>query len=85
MSGAALKRLGSLINLKRGYDLSENYRRLGPYPVISSAGITGYHNEYMVKGQFQVESKSVRKQKSSARSLAGLFLPTSPFRAHAPD
>lgn len=50
MRDAAYKRLGDLINLKRGYDLPENQRRPGPYPVISSAGITGYHDEYMVEG-----------------------------------
>jgi len=50
MSNAASKRLGDLINLKRGYDLPESQRRSGPYPVISSAGITGYHDEYMVEG-----------------------------------
>lgn len=50
MSNAVSKRLGDLINLKRGYDLPENQRRPGPYPVISSAGITGYHDEYMVEG-----------------------------------
>ena len=50
MSHVASKRLGDLINLKRGYDLPENQRQLGPYPVISSAGITGYHDEYMVEG-----------------------------------
>ncbi|MBV7419869.1 restriction endonuclease subunit S [Comamonas sp. CMM03] len=44
-------RLGDLLNLKRGYDLPENQRRPGPYPVISSAGVTGYHDEYMVEGQ----------------------------------
>jgi type I restriction enzyme S subunit len=50
MSNATSKRLGDLINLKRGYDLPGNQRRPGPYPVISSAGITGYHDEYMVEG-----------------------------------
>ena len=50
MSNAVPKRLGDLINLKRGYDLPENKRREGPYPVISSAGITGYHDDYMVEG-----------------------------------
>ena len=51
MSKAVSKRLGDLINLKRGYDLPENQRRPGPYPVISSAGVTGYHDEYMVEGK----------------------------------
>lgn len=50
MSNVASKRLGDLMNLKRGYDLPESQRRPGPYPVISSAGITGYHDEYMVQG-----------------------------------
>ena len=51
MSNAVLKRLGDLINFKRGYDLPENKRRKGQYPVISSAGITGYHDEYMAEGK----------------------------------
>ncbi len=51
MTKAVHKRLGDLLNLKRGYDLPESQRRPGPYPVISSAGITGYHDEYMVEGQ----------------------------------
>jgi len=44
-------RLGDLITLKRGYDLPEHSRIHGPYPVISSAGVTGYHNEYKVDGE----------------------------------
>jgi len=57
MSNAALSRLGDLINLKRGYDLPETQRRLGSYPVISSAGITGYHDEYMVEGKSVVTGR----------------------------
>ena len=45
------KRLGDLINLKRGYDLPEYDRIPGPYPVISSAGISGYHDQYKVDGK----------------------------------
>ncbi|MCB1984432.1 MAG: restriction endonuclease subunit S [Burkholderiales bacterium] len=51
MSKVKSKRLGDLITLKRGYDLPENRRIPGSYPVISSAGISGYHNEYKVDGQ----------------------------------
>lgn len=51
MSNVASKRLGSLITLKRGYDLPEKDRVPGPFPVISSAGVSGYHNEYKVNGQ----------------------------------
>ncbi|HAU3357934.1 TPA: hypothetical protein JDL67_000500 [Salmonella enterica subsp. salamae] len=50
MSKVASKRLGDLITLKRGYDLPEKVRVVGPYPVISSAGISGYHNEFKVEG-----------------------------------
>lgn len=45
------KRLGDLINLKRGYDLPEKDRIPGPFPVISSAGTSGFHNEYKVQGE----------------------------------
>jgi type I restriction enzyme S subunit len=51
MSKAKPKRLGDLINFKRGYDLTESQRQPGIYPVISSSGISGYHNEYKVQGQ----------------------------------
>jgi len=51
MSKVTAKRLGDLINFKRGYDLPESQRLPGPYPVISSAGISGYHNEYKVEGE----------------------------------
>ncbi|MGL0821408.1 restriction endonuclease subunit S [Vibrio vulnificus] len=51
MSNVISKRLGDSITLKRGYDLPEKNRKLGTYPVISSAGISGYHNEYKVDGK----------------------------------
>ena len=44
-------RLGDVVNFKRGYDLPESTRRPGPYPVISSAGISGCHDEYKVRGE----------------------------------
>ena len=44
-------RLGDVVNFKRGYDLPESARRPGPYPVISSAGISGCHDEYKVSGE----------------------------------
>lgn len=50
MSKVASRRLGDLITLKRGYDLPEKVRIAGLYPVISSAGVSGYHNEYKVEG-----------------------------------
>lgn len=50
MSKVSPRKIGDLITLKRGYDLPEKDRIAGPYPVISSAGISGYHNEYKVDG-----------------------------------
>jgi len=44
-------RLGDVVNFKRGYDLPEQSRRPGPYPVISSAGISGWHDEYKIHGE----------------------------------
>lgn len=44
------RRLGDVLTLKRGYDLTEAQRRPGDVPVISSSGITGSHNVAMVEG-----------------------------------
>jgi len=51
MSKVSSKRLGDLITFKRGYDLPEQNRKSGPYPIISSAGISGYHDDYKVEGE----------------------------------
>lgn len=37
--------LGDLFTLKRGHDLPASERLDGPIPIVSSAGITGYHAE----------------------------------------
>lgn len=50
MSKVSPRRLGDLITLKRGYDLPEKDRVPGPYPVISSAGVSGVHHDYKVEG-----------------------------------
>jgi type I restriction enzyme S subunit len=50
-------RLGDIVNFKRGYDLPESVRRSGPYPVISSAGISGWHDEYRVRGEALVTGR----------------------------
>lgn len=41
--------LGEMITLHRGYDLPAGQRRHGIIPVVSSAGITGYHDEPKVQ------------------------------------
>lgn len=42
-------RLGEVMTLKRGHDLPEYSRQDGEIPVVSSSGITGYHNEAKAK------------------------------------
>jgi len=37
--------LGEVIELKRGYDLPSRDRRVGPFPIVSSSGISGRHAE----------------------------------------
>jgi type I restriction enzyme S subunit len=41
--------LGDVINLQRGHDLPSQDRNSGLYPIISSAGLSGYHDEYKAK------------------------------------
>jgi type I restriction enzyme, S subunit len=42
--------IGSAATLQRGHDITENELRGGPYPVISSSGVIGYHVECTSKG-----------------------------------
>lgn len=42
--------LGDVIELKRGYDLPKQRRRLGAVPVVSSSGITDCHSKSKVRG-----------------------------------
>ncbi len=51
MTRVVSKKLGDILNLKRGYDLPEKDREDGLFPVISSSGISGCHNEYKVEGE----------------------------------
>lgn len=51
MSNPAGKRLGDIVNFKRGYDLPSYNRRKGEYPIISSGGISGYHAEFKIEGE----------------------------------
>lgn len=48
-SGWEVKKLGEVLTLKRGYDLTGNERVDGTVPVISSSGFNGFHNVSMVK------------------------------------
>ena len=48
MSSLRTCKLGDLIEFQRGYDLPKSEFKHGPYPVQSSNGILGFHNEYKV-------------------------------------
>ena len=41
--------LGDVLTLQRGFDLPSRERRDGAVPIVSSSGITGYHNTAKVK------------------------------------
>jgi len=43
-------KLGDFIELKRGYDLPKTKRASGPYPLVSSSGVSDCHSEPMVRG-----------------------------------
>ena len=43
--------LGDVCQLHRGYDLPNQNRIDGPYPVISSSGISGMHHDYKCGGE----------------------------------
>ncbi len=51
MSNIIIKRLGDIVNFKRGYDLPSYNRNDGPYPIVSSSGISGFHSEFKVEGE----------------------------------
>lgn len=44
-NGWTKRRLGSVAELQRGFDLPNSQRTDGTVPIVSSGGITGYHSE----------------------------------------
>ena len=42
--------LGDVVELKRGYDLPQQDRHPGAFPVVSSSGISDYHQEARARG-----------------------------------
>ena len=42
--------LGDILTLQRGFDLPERNRQVGNVPIVSSSGISGYHNVAKVCG-----------------------------------
>ena len=49
MNWESLK-LGEFLVLKRGYDLSKSEREAGIVPIVSSSGVTGWHNTVKIQG-----------------------------------
>ncbi|MEZ5277057.1 MAG: restriction endonuclease subunit S [Opitutaceae bacterium] len=45
-----VKRFDSFAVLQRGFDITKKDQRVGEYPVVSSGGISSYHDEAKVKG-----------------------------------
>jgi type I restriction enzyme S subunit len=43
-------RLQDLVYFQRGFDITKDKQELGDVPVISSSGVTSYHNKYMADG-----------------------------------
>ena len=52
------RKLGEVAPLQRGFDLPVNQMTPGPYPVVMSNGIGGWHSKYMVKGPRVVTGRS---------------------------
>lgn len=42
--------LGVTIELQRGHDLPADERRDGPYPIVSSGGVSGFHESFACRG-----------------------------------
>ncbi len=44
------KKIGDIITLQRGFDITKKEQQEGPYPVVSSSGIQSFHNSFKVEG-----------------------------------
>lgn len=70
-------RTGHLVTfctLQRGFDITQAEQREGPYPVISSSGITSYHDRFMINGPGVVTGRK--------GSLGGVYYCDGPFWPH---
>ena len=43
-------KLGDVLTFQRGFDITKNEQMEGPVPIVSSSGISSYHNKWRVKG-----------------------------------
>jgi len=44
------KSLGDILTFQRGFDITKNEQTEGVVPIVSSSGITSYHNKFKVNG-----------------------------------
>ena len=49
MIGFEEKKLGEILTFQRGFDITKKEQVEGEVPIVSSSGITSFHNEYKVK------------------------------------
>jgi hypothetical protein len=59
-----MTRLGELISLQRGYDLTETQRRPGTVPIVGSAGVHGYHENANAEGSKGIGVEGKQKHPS---------------------
>jgi type I restriction enzyme S subunit len=52
------RKLGEIAPLQRGFDLPVSQMEAGPFPVVMSNGIGGWHSKYKVKGPGVVTGRS---------------------------
>lgn len=50
MNNLLVTTIGDYITLQRGFDITKKEQTEGCYPVVSSGGISSYHNEFRVTG-----------------------------------
>jgi type I restriction enzyme, S subunit len=67
-------RLGQVITLQRGYDITKASQRDGPFPVISSSGPSSVHADYKVMGPGVVIGRK--------GSLGGVYFASGPYWPH---
>jgi type I restriction enzyme S subunit len=75
MSDWGKRRLEEVVRLKRGFDLAGRNRRLGPYPVVGSAGISGWHDEGPIVGPAVVLGRAGASMGVASYCDVGRFWP----------
>ena len=50
MTGFHQIELGKVITFQRGFDITKSAQSDGDVPIVSSSGVSSYHNKWKVKG-----------------------------------